>query len=1022
MKILDKCRKIPINRNEKFWMDAVGFLGSISRASGYPDFLVSWTKEVVNILRDEKKVNVFLVMPEDGCWGIYITGKENYLFTYNDGLNIYIGYRLYKILKEKNAHNLLAGLLLHETALFIMRIRTEKKGGTVDINKNHGEAMRLERALVGSGKKGDTLLSDLYINLVSMELDRRKVTLDKEDLFVEGCAISGEEIIAEISSIRYPDESFILQLAPGQKKSLPYSGGNFSVQAEDFNDLFKLEPINFKDYCSLMKIMGNYFVEESIINGEGPFKELLMYVRRLDFSKESDNFLLRILWLFTQKFFNNKIPRAEFLYNIFLLIDEYITYFIMREIVKGKYWKVGKYVREYMDEIADIVYKTKIEELPSEFYLVKQDKEKIREWLLMWFSNINMGVVPSFLKWVEKVPGNITKYYKKITTASVVSDYTKDIYTELSLHEEVLGIIEAVGDLMNELRPYNGIKKGEDPRICELNMMRVHFWKDRNIFTRGEKAGIYSYDNVGHGLVEIIDVKEYSIVVFLSDSEVDIPLTGYIKKLEEEDLSLSVSLEAISRVKGGEGIIRRLSEVQPHSTMYERGATSLIPFNPLIANDESQCIAVNEGLGSEDITLIQGPPGTGKTTVIAEIVLQYLKMGKKVLLTSQTNNAVDNALKDIMKHRSVDMGVGRVASTQEKIVDSNIKDIWIKSSRELEEFEREYKYGFVIGATNVGTHTLRVMRGKEFSVLVMDEAGKANLVESILPILLIKEKGKLIIVGDHKQGTPFNYDEDIINLFIKREVELHPRLRIPKERGILLKGKLNQSLFERLIEGGYKSVLLKVNYRSSPSIVELVSKLFYNGQLIPAKPPEKARSVIILDTSKKAGASERKETEVVIEGESRGYKNIYEARIIVEELKELLRYRYIATGIKTRHVTGVTILAPYIYQVQEIRRQVSQGLSRVLPSTAIEDLLDNVITIDSFQGREDEITIISFTRSNENPSEVGFLSELNRINVALSRAKRKMVLIGDFQTLMNAKRGSNVTFIREIFRTIYNFR
>lgn len=443
-------------------------------------------------------------------------------------------------------------------------------------------------------------------------------------------------------------------------------------------------------------------------------------------------------------------------------------------------------------------------------------------------------------------------------------------------------------------------------------------------------------------------------------------------------------------------------------------------FNPSIADDNSQSEAVSECLGGNDITLIQGPPGTGKTTVIAEIILQFLKAGRTVLLTAQTNNAVDNALGCVMKWKRPSMGVARVASTQEKIVDPIIKDIWIKSNRELEEFEEKYKDGYVIGATNVGTHTLGIMEGKDFSVLVMDEAGKANLVESILPMLLIRREGKLIVVGDHKQGTPFSYEEDIINLFIKRETELHSRLRILKEREISLKERLNQSLFERLIEGGYKNILLKVNYRSNPEIVELTSKLFYNGELIPAKKATRpAKSVILIDTSKKAGYGERQETEVIIEGEGRGYKNTYEAQIVVGELKGILKYRYIATGIKTRHLAGVTILAPYIFQVGEIRRYISQGMARQIPAVSLDELLDNVTTIDSFQGREDDIIIISFTRSNENPHEVGFLSELNRINVALSRAKRKMILIGDFKTLMNARKGPNSAYIRNIFRTIY---
>lgn len=543
--LLAKCRKIPVNRNDRFWMDAIEFLGSISKSKEYPDFLISWAKEVVNILK-APGINIFLVMPLDGCWGIYIEGKDNYMFSYNDGHNIYISYRLYKDLKEKNAYNLLAGLLLHEVSEFIMRLRTEKKGGKVDVTKNHGEAMRLERVLLGKGKEGETLLSDLFFNLIDLEQDRRKVALDKQDIFVEGCAISGEEIVTEISSVRQTGESFILQLAPGQKKSLPYSGGNFTAQAGQFSDPFRLDAIDFKDYCNLMKIMDDFFIEESVINGEGPFKEFLSYVRNLDFSNGHDNLLLRILWLFTQRFYNNDIPRGEFLYNMFLLADEYLSYFIMKDVVK-KYWQEGRLAKDNVEEILEDVYKRKPAISPR----------GLKSSIIGWFSK--MDSPPGFskiesLKWVSEIPNSITKFYKKITTASVISGYEKDIYAELSLHEEILGIIQAIRLLMNEARQYKGIKQGEDSRVYELNMVRVHFWKGKNIFNRGETVGLYSHGNKGFGFAEVIDVKEHSIVIFLEDVDVIIPEAGYIKKLEEEDLSISVSLEAINKVKSGKDI------------------------------------------------------------------------------------------------------------------------------------------------------------------------------------------------------------------------------------------------------------------------------------------------------------------------------------------------------------------------------------------------------------------------------------------------------------------------------------
>lgn len=530
-----------INRNDRFWMDAVGFLASISKGGGYPDFLISWVKETLNILKEDKN-RLFLIQPPDGCWGIYINNKDDYKFTDNDGENVFISHRLYKYLKEENAFILLAGLLLHETSEFIMRTRAQKKGYQVDGHKNHGEAVRLEKALLG------TKLSDLFIGLVEQELDRRKVILDKHDIFVSGCAVSGEEIVAEINSFKHLDESFILQLAPGQKRQLPYSGGYFSTKAEDFNDPFKLESIDFKTYCRLMQIVDNLFVEESILNGEGPFKELLTYIRGLDFSAENDNFLLRILWLFAERFYMNKPRRDEFLYNMYLIIDEYITYFVMRDVVR-RYWRDSRLAKDNTGEITDEVSKKK----RTVFADVLKDNTEER--LISWFSR--MDDIPAFsqvaaIKWEQKIPHYIARYYKKKPEPKL----PRDLYSELALHEEVLKIIQDLRLLMNEPRGYGGVDRREDPRVCELKMIRVHFWRDKDIFCIGETIGVYSTRGSACGLAEVIDIKEYSVVIFLRDEKLDVPETGYIKKLEEEDLTVKVSLEAIERIKKGGRIDR----------------------------------------------------------------------------------------------------------------------------------------------------------------------------------------------------------------------------------------------------------------------------------------------------------------------------------------------------------------------------------------------------------------------------------------------------------------------------------
>jgi hypothetical protein len=1021
--IIQRCRKILINRNERFWTDAVEHLLSITKKGDAPAFLISWIKEIVSIARDTDNVNIYLVMPENGSWGISIYGKNDYNFTYNEKNDIYISQRLYSYLKEKKLRNYLAGVLLHEIAEYIMRIKSEKKGLVVDLSKNHGEVLRIEKAFIGKGIRTETMLQDVFKDLSLMEEDRKRIVLDKKDIYVASCIMNGEEIIAEVKSFD-KDEEFLIELCPGEIKSISYTGGTFSIKAEDFREI-GLSNIEFSDYCSFMKIIDDYFIEEAVINSNGPFKELLDYIKGLRYFKDNENYLIKVLCDFIKKYSERKDKRHEFLYNVFLVIDEYMSYRYMANIVKDTYWKKGMRVKDNFKEISMELYTKQIDKFPKSFYPEKTHKEKTRERQLSWFSR--MDAVPLFNKiegyeWQEEVPANVAKLYGTGTSKSILEGYQNDIEKELLLHEEILKISKKMQELIKEGRSYNNVKKGEDKRVNELTMIRLHFWKDNNILKSGDKIMIYTCDDRMCTFAEVIEVKENSILVFIEDPAVFIPESGYVKKFEAEDASIDVSLGAINCLKRNSAVCKKLFTQNEEEIKIEQ-LPKMSYFNTMIESDKSQTYAVQKGVFGSETTLIQGPPGTGKTTVIAEIILQLLKSGKKVLLSSQTHNAVDNALNEVLRLKDKAIGIGRVASKEEKISDTVIKHIWIKNSRDLEEFEFKFKHGYVIGATNVGTHTLNVMQGREFDVLVMDEAGKANLIESLLPMLLVKESGKFIIVGDHKQGGPYAYDENLVDLFITKEIEARKNIAISEEDKYVIKRKLNQSLFERLVEGRQKSILLKVNYRSTPDIVSLVSRLFYNNEIVPyKKAPERAKSVIVVDTSKRAQRDEREESEVIKEGETRGYKNVYEARLVVEELKEILRYRYIATGIRNKRITDVTILAPYIFQIDEIRKQISIGMAGKLPYEFIEDLLGNVSTIDSFQGREDEIVIISFTRSNFNPYEVGFLCELNRINVALSRAKRKMILIGDFETLTNVRKGYNASYIRDIFKVISSFR
>jgi len=1008
--ILKGCYKMPLDRNSRFWAGLLDELTLSIRREAGPAFLSSWVKEALDLLKDTKSLNIVLAMPADGSWAVYIDAgvrfeglrdKRDYMFSCTDGKkNIYFSKRVYEYFEKAGDYRITAAFVLQETVEFILYQKAAKRGRIPNPAKIHGEALRVSNAFCRGGKALDKTLR----HFLDIEKERRAVTVDNADIFVEGCAVSGEEIIAELRSFSLSKESFVIELAYGQKKQIKYLKGEFNISARHFALPFSCEGINYNDYLRLMQIMDNFFVEENIT--ESRFAGLLAYIKGMDYQNDSDNVLLGLVWVFTQRFYTGlnwqartRERRYKFLYNLYLLIDEYIGYFAMLDEIKKEYWSKGKFIKNHLNRIALHAYNKK-------GFVLETKKENISEMkasAALWFSKSTE--IPRFAKaaeWtgLESMPENLSKQLRK--------GRQEGISAELSMHKDILNIMEKINNLKDEYRKYSRVERYKGSKVCRLLMVRTHFWNKESIFTAGQRAYIYTLDKNTAGFVEVLDVQESSLIISLKDMQSIIPDTGYIKGIVKADESIDAERIALDKAAKSRGLARKVLKIdmpEPEKTLQLR----LTFLNPLIAENASQREAVTEAVGGGNkITLIQGPPGTGKTTVIAEIVLQYLKQGRRILLSSQTHNAVDNALECVLRYKQSCHGAGRAASVEEKITNSAIRHIWIKDKNGFDRFQARYNNGMVIGATNVGTHTLGLMKGREFDVLIMDEAGKSNIVESILPVLLLRPEGRLVIVGDHMQGAPFCYPEEVLKLFIEKRGLPYDRRNI-----VLLSQKVNQSLFERFVKKGCRSIMLKVNYRSELQIVKLVSRLFYKGMLVPAKTAgdRRQKSIVVVDTSRSTSCEERRE----IAGDSgRGYKNPYEAEIVLKEIKELLKRR--------GHIRDVTILAPYLSQVDEIRKALSAGLTRFMPRNAVSAFMENITTIDSFQGRENDIVIISFTRSNADPGDVGFLNELNRINIALSRAKKKMILIGDFQTLRNVKKNYNAAGTRRIFKTIYAFR
>lgn len=499
--------------------------------------------------------------------------------------------------------------------------------------------------------------------------------------------------------------------------------------------------------------------------------------------------------------------------------------------------------------------------------------------------------------------------------------------------------------------------------------------------------------------------------------------------------------------------------------------------------DNNQCLAVRKAVGNQDILLVQGPPGTGKTTVIVEIIRQLVKEKKRVLVCSQARAAVRNILERLIPHKedskmrilSINEDGGNESwgdtsfgedyagflknnltllkhlylnHSEEAVNDciSNFEyneyssNAYLESHRYLQQYFDEmkdlnpeeinsimtdfiddkldlegellkaqrYQSMDVILGTCIGLGMNRVLGKKTFmfDTVIVDEAAKANLAETIVPMQLGK---RYILVGDDNQLPPYMDKEDIDD-FCSYSDENVDREEMYKS--------LSTSLFEDF--HGHINfpkeciVTLNYQYRMNPVIGDYISNLFYSGTLKNAPGTEKQNlsmehfedAVTFYDTS----ASNSKEAYEVKDNLTNGWYNQKEVDIICNEiLRSVETAQTLNPGLK------VGIISPY-------RAQCSKLRERLIASP----LKECVYTIDSIQGSEFDVVVFSFVRAFPSymNKTVGFLDDMRRLNVSLSRAKKKLVLVGHLNTLTRESAHRLVEFAevnpQEVFQNISN--
>ena len=369
-----------------------------------------------------------------------------------------------------------------------------------------------------------------------------------------------------------------------------------------------------------------------------------------------------------------------------------------------------------------------------------------------------------------------------------------------------------------------------------------------------------------------------------------------------------------------------------------------------IDNNEGQNRAVNLAVNADDCALIHGPPGTGKTYTIARLIRALVDRGDRVLVTAFTNRAVDNALEALRDQGFEDIcRVGTDTGIREDML-----DLQLKTRGDPPERAAELQHAPVVAATTASCGS-RVMREQSFDVAVVDEA--SQLTEPAA-MAALNRADRFVLVGDHEQLPPVVQSVD------------------PDAEGdVTDSNPLTTSLFERLINDYPEAaVMLTSQYRMSQRIQAFSSAEFYDGALRPATAEVAAQSLSAVCDPAQLPEALRDQVAFVDPGGRRvGNTNPTEADRVAEIVES-----FIAAGADP---DSIGVIAPFRAQVAEISRRV--GVT--------------VDTVDRFQGSSKEIIILSFVATGR--LEGPLFEDHRRINVALTRAKKGLVLVGDREAL-----------------------
>ena len=545
---------------------------------------------------------------------------------------------------------------------------------------------------------------------------------------------------------------------------------------------------------------------------------------------------------------------------------------------------------------------------------------------------------------------------------------------------------------------------------------RLNFPAEINLFKDGAAIECFcSGEEPVKGVLMNLDGKTGEFRLFAPDFPDWIEDDGVGIKLAPDQRTTTIMKSVLNNLENNKELFELFEQL--HGATKEKLPLAVQPVSLFFNNknlNQSQQQAVAAITQNEKITIVHGPPGTGKTTTLVEAIVQMVKAGEKILVSAPSNTAVDNIAKGLIAQSLQVLRVGNTSKVDEtifqhtpegklnnskqlkeikqlKIRAEEFRKMALKYKRSFGKAEREqrnllfkevkdirteikklqayneeklYTEAEVILGTPVGLYDAKINH-LSFHTLLIDEAGQCiePLAWTIFPLAK-----KYVLAGDHYQLPPTVLSNEAARL------------------------GLNKSILEISIATADSIFLLNTQYRMREAIAGFSSNYFYNGLLQTAAHLTNNNTHITFIDTAGSGYNE------VHGSDGSSLQNEGELQIVQKLLET-----------EALDLLHTAFISPYAGQVAAAKELLPKQI--------------RISTIDSFQGQEKEIIILSLVRSNDD-GEIGFLKDYRRMNVAITRAKEQLFVIGDSATIgADAFYNSFLTYIEKCgtYRTVWEF-